>query len=36
VKNTTQWLDNIQNQWVLLAEIDHKIVGFGTFKDGPF
>ncbi|OHT46007.1 GNAT family N-acetyltransferase [Flavobacterium tructae] len=36
VQNTERWLDVIQTQFVLLAIIETKIVGFGTLKNGNY
>lgn len=36
VENTARWLDIIQNQWVLLAEINHDLGGYGTLKEGGY
>lgn len=33
VKNTERWVEVIQTQFVLLAIIENKIVGYGTLKD---
>lgn len=35
-KNTERWIDVINTQFVLLATIEDKIVGFGTLKDGNY
>jgi putative acetyltransferase len=36
VKNTNRWIEVIETQFVLLAIIEAKIVGFGTLKDGNY
>lgn len=36
VHNTERWIDVIRTQFVLLAVIENKIVGFGTLKDGNY
>ncbi|WP_129748496.1 GNAT family N-acetyltransferase [Flavobacterium anhuiense] len=36
VKNTERWIEVIEKQFVLLAIIENKIVGFGTLKDGNY
>ena len=36
VKNTERWVEVIEKQFVLLAIIENKIVGFGTLKDGNY
>lgn len=36
VKNTERWIDVINTQFVLLAIIENKIVGYGTLKDGNY
>lgn len=36
VQNTERWLDVIQTQFVLLAIIATKTVGFGTLKNGNY
>ncbi|RED25463.1 putative acetyltransferase [Flavobacterium cutihirudinis] len=35
-ENTQRWIDVIEKQFVLLAIIENKIVGFGTLKDGNY
>ena len=32
-ENKQRWLDLVNNQFVLLAEIDNQIVGYGTLKE---
>lgn len=34
--NEEPWLSLIRDQFVILAEIESKIVGFGTLKDGSY
>ncbi|WP_029271911.1 GNAT family N-acetyltransferase [Flavobacterium sp. KJJ] len=36
LNNTERWLKVIHNQFVLLALIENKIVGYGTLKDGNY
>ncbi|WP_163398021.1 GNAT family N-acetyltransferase [Flavobacterium fluviatile] len=36
VENTERWLDVINTQFVLLAQIENQITGFGTLKDGNY
>ncbi|SNR67949.1 GNAT family N-acetyltransferase [Flavobacterium sp. ov086] len=36
VHNTDRWLEVINTQFVLLAILEHKIIGFGTLKDGNY
>jgi putative acetyltransferase len=36
VNKTQRWLDVIQTQYVLLAEIEGQIVGYGTLKDSDY
>lgn len=36
VKNTERWIEVIEKQFVLLAIIENKIVGFGTLKNGNY
>jgi putative acetyltransferase len=35
-KNTQRWLDIFTHQYVLVAEIGDKIVGFGTLENGDY
>ena len=36
VSDTKRWLNRSDEQFVLLANIDNQIVGFGTIKDGNY
>lgn len=36
VHNTERWIEVIESQFVLLAIIENKMVGFGTLKDGNY
>lgn len=36
VSNTERWIDVINTQFVLLAIIENKIVGYGTLKEGNY
>ncbi|PCJ66571.1 MAG: GNAT family N-acetyltransferase [Bacteroidetes bacterium] len=36
VENKERWEDLLINQYFLIAEIDGKIVGFGSLKDGSY
>lgn len=36
IKRTQRWLDMLLEQYVLVAEIENKIVGFATLKNGDY
>jgi len=36
LNDTERWMKVIHDQFVLLATIEHKIVGYGTLKDGNY
>lgn len=36
VKRTERWLHVLKNQYVLLAEMDGQLVGFGTLENGNY
>lgn len=36
IENTQQWLGRIDSQYFLVAELDHKIVGYASLRDNNY
>ena len=36
IENTQRWIDKLSSQYVLIAELDHKIVGYASLENNNY